>query len=48
MKLIEGKRAVKGLERNGYFVLMDREVKKRGFCHHDFAHHNILMIKIIR
>ena len=40
-----GQRAVKGLERNGYFVLMDREVKKRGFCHHDFAHHNILIDK---
>ena len=24
---------------------MDREVKKRGFCHHDFAHHNILIDK---
>ena len=24
---------------------MDIEVKKRGFCHHDFAHHNILIDK---
>ena len=40
-----GQRAVKGLEENGYFSLMDIEVKKRGFCHHDFAHHNILIDK---
>ena len=33
------------IEENGYFSLMDIEVKKRGFCHHDFAHHNILIDK---
>ncbi|MCQ2969519.1 MAG: CotS family spore coat protein [Clostridium sp.] len=40
-----GQRSVKGLKENRYFELMDIEVKKRGFCHHDFAHHNILIDK---
>lgn len=38
-----GKRAIEGLKNSRYIELMDREVMKRGFCHHDFAHHNILV-----
>ena len=38
-----GKRAIEGLKNSKYIELMDREVMKRGFCHHDFAHHNILV-----
>jgi len=42
----ETKRAEKsiiGLQRNNYVKIMEREVFKRSFCHHDYAHHNILI-----
>lgn len=38
-----GKRSIEGLKNSRYIELMDREVMRRGFCHHDFAHHNILV-----
>jgi len=31
------------LQRNNYVKIMEREVFKRSFCHHDYAHHNILI-----
>lgn len=40
-----GKIAIKGLKESNYIKIMDKEVMKRGFCHHDFAHHNILIDK---
>ena len=42
----EIKRAEKsiiGLQKNNYVKIMEREVFKRSFCHHDYAHHNILI-----
>lgn len=42
----EVKRAEKsilGLQKNNYVKLMEQEVFKRSFCHHDYAHHNILV-----
>ncbi|MDO4535281.1 MAG: CotS family spore coat protein [Clostridium perfringens] len=41
-----------GLKRSKYREFMSREIMKRGFCHHDYAHHNVLFdsnnnIKII-
>lgn len=42
----EVKRAEKsiiGLQKNNYVSIMEKEVFKRGFCHHDYAHHNILI-----
>lgn len=42
----EVKRAEKsilGLQKNNYVRVMEREVFERGFCHHDYAHHNILI-----
>jgi len=42
----EVKRAEKsiiGLQKNNYVKIMEREVFERGFCHHDYAHHNILV-----
>ena len=42
----EVKRAEKsilGLQKNNYVKIMEKEVFKRGFCHHDYAHHNILI-----
>ena len=38
-----GKKAIQGIIEAGYYKLMDKEVLKCGFCHHDFAHHNILI-----
>lgn len=35
--------AIEGLKNSKYIKLMDKEVMKRGFCHHDFAHHNVLV-----
>lgn len=30
------------LKESNYFERMNREVIRRGFCHHDYAHHNVL------
>lgn len=38
-----GKRAIDEIKNSNYFELMNREVLKRGFCHHDYAHHNVLI-----
>lgn len=34
---------IEELKANNYFERMEKEVFKRGFCHHDFAHHNVLV-----
>ncbi|MFW2489825.1 CotS family spore coat protein [Clostridium chromiireducens] len=42
----EVKRAEKsilGLQKNNYVKVMEKEVFTRGFCHHDYAHHNVLI-----
>ncbi|SFC33930.1 CotS family spore coat protein [Clostridium uliginosum] len=36
-------KSIRGLENNNYISLMEKEVFLRGFCHHDYAHHNILI-----
>lgn len=36
-------KSIAGLQKNNYVKLMEREVFKRSFCHHDYAHHNILV-----
>lgn len=43
IELEKGKRAIDELKNNKYIEVMDKEVIKRGFCHHDFAHHNVLI-----
>ena len=40
-----GKRAIDEIKKNKYIELMNKEVIKRGFCHHDYAHHNLLIDK---
>ena len=30
------------LKKSGYREIMSKEIMKRGFCHHDYAHHNVL------
>ncbi|GAB6169193.1 CotS family spore coat protein [Clostridium carnis] len=42
-ELERGSRAILYLKKSKYIELMDREVLKRGFCHHDYAHHNVLI-----
>ncbi|AQR93241.1 CotS family spore coat protein [Clostridium saccharoperbutylacetonicum] len=36
-------KSIAGLQKNNYVKLMEKEVFERGFCHHDYAHHNILI-----
>lgn len=36
-------RSIKALASSNYRDLMYREILKRGFCHHDYANHNILI-----
>lgn len=38
-------KSIDGLKKNNYFKVMEKEVFKGGFCHHDYAHHNILVDK---
>ncbi len=38
-----GNRSIDGLKKNNYYKVMEQEVFKGGFCHHDYAHHNILI-----
>ena len=42
-ELERAKISIINLENSDYFFQMDREIQKRGFCHHDFAHHNVLI-----
>lgn len=44
-ELQRAKRSVEDLRHENYMNIMEKEVMKRGFCHHDFAHHNILIDK---
>lgn len=36
-------KSVQGLEESNYIKVMEKEVFKRGFCHHDYANHNVLI-----
>lgn len=38
-----GKKAIGELKKYNYYGIMDKEILKRGFCHHDYAHHNVLI-----
>lgn len=38
-------KSILGLQKNNYVKIMEKEVFTRGFCHHDYAHHNILIDK---
>lgn len=42
-ELNRGNKAILGLQNSKYLSLMDKEIMNRGFCHHDYAHHNILV-----
>ena len=38
-----GKQSLKNLGESNYIFKMKEEIGKRGFCHHDYAHHNVLI-----
>jgi CotS family spore coat protein len=42
-ELNRAEKSILGLQKNNYVNIMEKEVFKRGFCHHDYAHHNILI-----
>lgn len=44
-ELDTAKKAIDELKSNKYIEIMDKEVIKRGFCHHDYAYHNVLINK---
>jgi CotS family spore coat protein len=39
----QGARAIEHLKETKYIELSQRESKKKSFCHHDYAHHNVLI-----
>lgn len=43
IEIKRAERSICGLNKNNYIRIMEKEVFKRGFCHHDYAHHNILV-----
>lgn len=44
-ELERAERSIVGLQKSKYFEVMEREIFKRGFCHHDYANHNVLIDK---
>lgn len=42
-ELKRAERSINSLKSSNYIKIMNKEVIKMGFCHHDFAHHNILV-----
>ncbi|KFX54390.1 CotS family spore coat protein [Clostridium botulinum] len=42
-ELKRAEKSIEGLKRNNYMEIMKKEVFKSGFCHHDYANHNILI-----
>ncbi|MBW9171775.1 CotS family spore coat protein [Clostridium estertheticum] len=50
LKIMQGElercnKAINNLCRSEYVSKMKEEIKHRGFCHHDYAHHNVLLEK---
>lgn len=41
--LVQAEQAVEHLKNSRYFELMEAEMKNKSFCHHDYAHHNVLI-----
>ncbi|WP_032121271.1 CotS family spore coat protein [Clostridium amazonitimonense] len=42
-QLEKGKQALYYLGKSDYIEKMEKEIEKHGFCHHDLAHHNVIM-----
>lgn len=43
LEIKRAEKSIEGLKKNNYIKVMEREVFRRGFCHHDYANHNILV-----
>ncbi|MBU3092599.1 CotS family spore coat protein [Clostridium sp. CM028] len=44
-ELARSNRSIENLCKSEYVSKMKGEIKHRGFCHHDYAHHNVLLDK---
>jgi CotS family spore coat protein len=44
-ELLRSDRSIRNLYKSEYISKMKDEIKHRGFCHHDYAHHNVLIEK---
>ena len=44
-ELARSNRSIYNLCKSEYISKMKEEIKHRGFCHHDYAHHNVLIEK---
>lgn len=42
-QLNQGRESIYFLSKSNYIIKMEEEIKNKSFCHHDFAHHNILI-----
>lgn len=42
-ELITAEHSIKSLKEADYFNIVNKDFYKRGFCHHDYAHHNVLI-----
>lgn len=38
-------KCIENLKKSDYSFLMKKEIKKHGFCHHDYANHNVLICR---
>lgn len=43
LEIKRAEKSIEGLKKNNYIKVMEKEVFRRGFCHHDYANHNILV-----
>lgn len=42
-ELNRAERSIENLMRSNYLEIMNKEIAKKGFCHHDYANHNVLI-----
>lgn len=42
-EILKAEKSISGINKSKYKEIMKKEVMKGGFCHHDYAHHNILI-----
>lgn len=45
VELLRSDRSICNLSKSDYLSKMKEEIKHRGLCHHDYAHHNVLIEK---
>lgn len=42
-ELDRAERSIENLIRSNYLEIMNKEIARKGFCHHDYANHNVLI-----